>query len=249
MTVEQEPLVLDAYRVPGQAPMAIEPASNARGWMRDTRERFAFLCLPLTMANESGWIIRLSHSLRVTWTGAGGSESMTVEIVDGSPPAPAASHFGHGILSFRIPYVFRTPEGYNLLVRGPANLPKDGVAPLEGLIETDWAPVSFTMNWQVTRPHHPVLFSAGEPICMIVPQRRGELEAFEPRVGDMDEDSDIAASFDAWQRQRNDQLKTALRSNTFKTDRFVDQLYMKGLRPDGTSAAVHERRRQLRPFE
>jgi hypothetical protein len=32
------------------------------------------------------------------------------------------------------------------------NSPKDGIAPLTGVIETDWLPYPFTMNWQMTRP-------------------------------------------------------------------------------------------------
>ena len=50
-----------------------------------------------------------------------------------------ASHFGDGILTWHLPILFRTPPGYNLLVRGPANYPKDAVSPLEGIVETDWA--------------------------------------------------------------------------------------------------------------
>jgi hypothetical protein len=48
---------------------------------------------------------------------------------------PAMRHFGHGILTLHLPFLFRTPPGWNLLVRGPANRPKDGAAPLEGLVE------------------------------------------------------------------------------------------------------------------
>ncbi|HMZ02762.1 MAG TPA: DUF6065 family protein, partial [Burkholderiaceae bacterium] len=57
------------------------------------------------------------------------------------------SHFGSGILTFSLPYLFRTSPGYGMLVRGPTNCAKDGAAPLDGIVETDWAPYSFTMNW------------------------------------------------------------------------------------------------------
>jgi len=43
---------------------------------------------------------------------------------------------------------------------GPPNWPKDGVYPLSGLVETDWLPFPFTMNWQMTRAGS-VSFSAG----------------------------------------------------------------------------------------
>ncbi len=81
----------------------------------------------------------------------------------------AVSHFGHGILTWRLPFLFRTPVDTDLLMRGPANSPKDGIAPLEGMIETDWSPATATMNWQITRPDHVVRFVADEPIAMIVP--------------------------------------------------------------------------------
>src|ERR671914_419696 len=57
--------------------------------------------------------------------------------------------------------------------------PDEGtVAP--AIIETDWAPYSFTMNWQFTRPGAAVRFEKDEPYCHIFPVRRGQLEAFEP---------------------------------------------------------------------
>ena len=41
------------------------------------------------------------------------------------------------------------------MVQGPINRPKDGIAALPGIIETDWSPYSFTMNWMFTRPGTP----------------------------------------------------------------------------------------------
>jgi hypothetical protein len=70
----------------------------------------------------------------------------------------------------------------SLVVRGSANWPKDRACPLEGIVETDWSPATFTMNWKLTRPHWPVDFGENEAICMLVPHRRGELEGFRPEV-------------------------------------------------------------------
>jgi hypothetical protein len=61
-------------------------------------------------------------------------------------------------------------------------MPKDGIAALEGLLETDWTVATFAMNWKFTRPGHAMRFEAGEPIAMIVAMRRGELEKFRPMV-------------------------------------------------------------------
>jgi hypothetical protein len=116
----------------------------------------------------------------VTWNGGAAIEVLKVEFFEKPQFAYAASHFGYGILTFSVGYLFRTPPGYNLYVRGPANLHKDGIAALEGIVETDWSEAPFTMNWQVTRRNHPIVFEEGEPIAMISLIRRGELERFHP---------------------------------------------------------------------
>ena len=37
------------------------------------------------------------------------------------------------------------------MVTGPFNQPKDAIQPLTAIVETDWAPFTFTMNWKFTR--------------------------------------------------------------------------------------------------
>ena len=143
-----------------------------------------------------------SHSFKVRWTGGDGADALEIFYLTGGRPFPAISTFGNGILTFQVPYVFRTPPGYNLLVRGPANCPKDGVSPLEGLVETDWSSATFTMNWQMTRANHTVLFEEHEPIGMIVPQRRGSIEQFRPEIRPIDSDQDLSATHAEWARSR-----------------------------------------------
>ena len=61
------------------------------------------------------------------------------------------------------------PPGFHLLVRGPLNDPRDGIAALETLVEADGAASPFLMHWQFTHPGS-VVFEQDEPICQIVPQ-------------------------------------------------------------------------------
>ena len=127
-------------------------------------------------------------------------------IVRGGPrgtPLPAESHFGHGVLTFNLNYLFRTPPGWNLWARGPANCPKDGATALEGIIETDWSVATFTMNWKMTMTHQPVDFEPGEPICMIMPIRRGEVESFIPKAIDITTEPELAEGIKAWSASRS----------------------------------------------
>jgi Family of unknown function (DUF6065) len=192
----------------GSEPPKIVPAPVDRAWISTTDQQFARRCLPLLIANQSGWMILNSVPFQVMWTGRNGAESLTLSVPGEAPKQLVTSHFGYGILTFYIPFIIQTPPGYNLLARGPANSPKDGVYPLEGIVETDWAASPFTMNWKVTRPFEPIHFAADEPICMIVPQRRRELEEFRPEVRPLYADHRLEARYDTWASSRRHFLNT-----------------------------------------
>lgn len=196
-----ERLPLIAYPIsPLEMPLMVAPAG--RGWMDATPRHFAKRCLPLLIANRAGWLLISAHTFTVMWNGAVDASGLIVKHLEGAPPYAAHSHFGSGILTFTVPFVFRTPPGINLLVRGPSNYFKDGIAPLEGVVETDWAESTFTMNWKVTRPNHLVTFMRGEPVAMIVPQRRGELERFDPVVRDIATAPDLMKAYESWMISR-----------------------------------------------
>ena len=96
------------------------------------------------------------------------------------------------------------------MAQGPTNWPKDGISPLSGVIETDWAESTFTMNWKVTRPNHAIAFTKGEPICMIVPQRRYEIESFDPVIRDISSNPELHQDYTQWansRKQFNEDLK------------------------------------------
>ena len=83
------------------------------------------------------------------WNGGGGLADLEIDCIH---PYQAVSNFMNGILTFDVAYIFRTPPGYHLLVSGPINTFKDGVAPMTAVVETDWLPYTFTFNYQFTRP-------------------------------------------------------------------------------------------------
>jgi hypothetical protein len=153
------------YPVSGQPPKIVA-AKAERGWMDATPGGFAYRCLPLNIANAHGWMILNPAAFVAQWDGNDGTDAVKIQAMAGdSTPLTALSHFGSGILTFGIPALFRTDPGYDLMVTGPFNTPKDGIAPLTGIVETDWSPSTFTMNWKFTRKHHVVRFDRDEPIA------------------------------------------------------------------------------------
>lgn len=240
---------LMAYRLYLGSQQPLVPAPIAREWMTETRERFANRCLPLLIANQAGWLILNTHAVHVTWNGGSSIESIQIEYPDGAPICGAVSHFGHGILTWHLPYLFRTSRGFNLLVRGPANWPKDGVYALEGVVETDWSFASFTMNWQLLRPNVTVTFGVGEPICMLVPQRRGELESFRPALRALETEPNVAKGYRCWSENRTQFLADLHVPDSAAVAQGWQKDYVQGKLPNGTVAPHHQRKLALRPFE
>ena len=127
---------LTAYLIDGHH-VEIRPAPVDREWMDQTNLRFAYRCLPLSIANAYGWELLVASGFVATWNGKDDLAAITV-VPDAGSSAPAISHFGHGILTFYVPCLFRTAPGFDLMVQGPVNSPKDAIGPLAGVVETDW---------------------------------------------------------------------------------------------------------------
>ena len=243
-----------AHALIGAELMPIVPAPRARPLFSGQFGRAAKRCLPLMVANQHGWLVLNAATFTVVWDGSVPRGAGLDIQWHGAPPwpRPVDDSFGNGTVSFKIPYLFRTPPGWNLLTRGPANYVKDGVAPLEGLIESDWAVSTFTMNWKLTRPDHPVTFEKGEPICMLVPQRRNELARFVPTLHPAEDDAESYAQLKDWGKKRSQQLirnfLNAHGKEAIDLEQPEELLYLRGLYPDGGKAREHEVQIRLRAF-
>ncbi|WP_376090446.1 DUF6065 family protein [Roseomonas sp. CCTCC AB2023176] len=197
---DDAPIPLVAHTLGGPGP-DLRPASARREWMDATPGGFAKRCLPLTIANAHGWDVVGACAFEAWWTGGDQPGDVVIRIEKPGRPEPVA-HFGAGVLTFHVEALFRTPPGIGLWVSGPPNAPKDGIAPLTGMVETDWSPATFTMNWRFTRPRHPVRFAAGEPIAFLFPIRRDLIPRTEPALRPLSEDPVLEAAHRAWADSR-----------------------------------------------
>jgi hypothetical protein len=239
---------LTAYTI-GNSTVTLRPAPLERAWMDATPERFAYRCLPLNIANAYGWEVLCPSGFKAIWDGEAGLEAIKIESAgDGDPPA--ISHFGSGVLTFHLPCIFRTAPGYDLMVQGPINRPKDGIAPLSAVVETDWAIATFTMNWLFTQPEVEIEFEAGEPFCHVFPVRRGEIESAEPELRPLSADPELQARYHAWSASRsefNKQLK--IEESKAQAEKWQKH-YQRGADTDFTALAPpdHRTRLKLRSF-
>ncbi len=176
----------------------ITPAPGRRDWMDATRDRFAYRCQPLNAANEQAWWLRLPCDVTIDWNGSPGLDGLEISTADPAHALVATSHFGHGIVTFTVPLLLRTPPGIHMLVKGPANLPVHGIGPLEGVVETDWAVATFTMNWQLTAPVRGLRLEAGFPYCELRPVPARLAAAAEPVIAAIDDDPELARAYREW---------------------------------------------------
>jgi len=194
---------LICYLHPGWRPL-IRPASARRDWMDQTSESFAYRCLPLNIANAHGWELLNPCAFDACWNGSSDTGAVTIR-PHGEPAAEglATSLFGQGIITFHIPGIFRTPPGWNLWVGGSPNQPKDAIYPLTGVVETDWSPFTFTMNWRFTRPNQWIHFAAGEPICFLFPVQRALLDDVRPVLAPIEAEPGLLDRFQQWSKGRD----------------------------------------------
>ncbi len=225
---------LDCYVLEGWNPR-IRPAARQRRWMDDSPEAFAYRCLPLTIANTHGWEIVCDTGFSARWNGGMRTADIEISLEAGHDPVSApVSLFGQGVITFHIAGLFQTSQGWNLWVGGPPNDPREGIVPLTGIIETDWSPYSFTMNWRFTRPDHWVRFEAGDAICCFFSVERGVVDRVTPRLRPMAASPELDRQFREWSRSRNE-FHEAVGANPPRrpADKW-QKLYYRGLRPDNT---------------
>jgi len=203
-TIINEPYDLTIYLLKDDRGWVIEPASIDRDWM-ESHQKFAYRCLPLTIANQAGWVIRCPVSFVATWNGGIGTNAIYLDYDEPVRYFQEAihSHFGNGIITFNLPYLFRCScPGLGLLVRGLPNYQKYNCTPLEGFVETDWLPFTFTMNWRFDRPNIPVQFSQGDPICFVQPLNLSKVEAANPIARKIEENPELKDSYEVWKKSR-----------------------------------------------
>lgn len=239
---EEKSVLLEAYAVNDQ-PQKLISAGARRDWMDDFTDRHAYRCLPLAIANTYGWQLILPVNVTAEWNGGRAREDLMITCPHRHQ---AVSHFRNGVLTFDVAYIFRTAPGYHLLVTGPTNTFKDGIAPMTAVIETDWLPYTFTFNYQFTRPGR-VTWEAGEPyvqICVIAANLQDEIV---PVIRDLRDNPQLEADHQAWRLRRADLKSKQSKTRSAANLRAWDKDYFLGRYADERpSEAAHTMKLRLK---
>jgi len=150
-----------------QHPPVIAQSRVKRDWMDATYNKHAYQCLPMTVANVSGWELRLEEEVVAEWDGHPNSN---VTILSGATTTSGRSQALPNIasmVSFTMGWVLRTDEPYCTLMSGSPNYVLEGARPLTASIPSWWWPDTYEMNWALTKVNEPVIFPAGMPFAFI----------------------------------------------------------------------------------
>jgi hypothetical protein len=231
-------------------PCAIVPASPDRAWMDAYSSRHPYRCLPLSIANSNGWFVLCPIPLEVEWNGGTETDALTVRglkpLPDGRPLAHfCTSNFGHGIVTLHTDYIFRTPPGWDLFASGPLNAPKDNLYALTGIIETDWLPYPFTMNWKMINPGK-VSFEEGEPFCFIMPVPKQALLETQLEIHRLDDDPELKRQHDAFRIARSEFVDRIKAGDADAIRQAWQRYYFTGRHPDGTRVEGHTNKIRLK---
>jgi hypothetical protein len=240
---------LRCYALHEHAPK-LAPARSHRQWMDDFTDRHAYRCLPLSIANAFGWDVLCPVPIEISWNGGPAISDL---VVRGKKPLPGGrplehfcrSNFSRGIVTMHVDYIFRTDLGWDLLATGPFNSAKDNAAPLTGVIETDWLPYPFTMNWQILRPGR-VTFDEDEPFCTVLPVQKRALLDTAPEIFRLADDPELVSQHEAFRRERDDFMRRYRAGDESAFKQAWQKHYFFGRHPDGTKVDDHLNKLRLR---
>lgn len=160
--------------------LVIEPLKGH--FKRDWFLQQAYLCPPLILGNEHGFIFKSLYSFRAKWDGGDYKESVVVEILDPFYEQQyyqlIKSHFGMGVVTIQNRFTLRTEPGVNLITINPPNFYIDGIMHMTGVIETDNLRRDFTFNLRITRVNEWINIDKGTPIGCVLPYPRHFIDQF-----------------------------------------------------------------------
>jgi hypothetical protein len=209
---------------------------------RDWFSPHFYRCLPLTIANQYGFVLKSQFDINVVWDG--GDEAGAVKFFFNEPIEDInkkfpriETHFGFGTFTLNTPFSLRTPPGVNLITVNTPNSVLPNITVMSGVIETDNLRRNFTFNFKIQMPNITTTIPKGYPLATIIPVPRYFVENFKLENADniFSEDlviEEIQARVDAITK------RTEI-GHTFKNN--VDKDYFQGRDVYGNKFPDHQK--------
>jgi hypothetical protein len=159
------------------------------GKKRDWFTPHFYRCLPLSIGNQYGFVIKSEFDISFIWNGGEDHESIMFyfyeeeEVIKSKYPR-IDTHFGSGIITINPPFTLRTPPGINLMTINPPNHVIPNITVMTGVIESDNIRRNFTFNLKVQIPNIEVFIPKGTPLAAFIPIPRYFADNFELKLAE-----------------------------------------------------------------
>jgi hypothetical protein len=219
---------------------------------RDYFPTHAYLCLPLTIANQYGFVVKSNIDMTLFWPG--GDHPVHVITKNGQRINHSGNfqnifnNFNSGIVSISNAIVVRTPPDVNILTIQPPNYFIPHLHVMSGVVETDNLRGFFTFNLKVTTPNVKITIKKGDWLSAFIPIPRFFVENFELKnaldVFDEETYNLEQASFERldYERQHGDLKKNKEKGVDNKLLASAGRRYFNGIHPNESKYKNHQKR-------
>jgi hypothetical protein len=165
--------MITAYPLVDQA-VPLKPAAGKS----EPTPTSAYAPLDLASASRQGWQLCCPLAFTATWNGGPTAADIEIHLAEDTTVQAAfvQSNLGQGLLTFYAGYQFKSEGEHLLWVRGPLNAPKDGLYPLERMVDASLLPCTVAAHWQFTCPGQTIRFATGEPFATLLLYPKSSVE-------------------------------------------------------------------------
>lgn len=141
-----------------------------------------YYCLPLTIGNQYGFVIKSLVEFEAVWDGT--ERDPVITFIDNTDHDKQIiqTGFGSGIVTIQNRFALKTPPGVNVMTIQPPNMFIPGCVSMTGVIETDNIRRDFTFNLKITVPNLKISVKKGDPLGAFIPIPRNFVENFETKL-------------------------------------------------------------------
>jgi Family of unknown function (DUF6065) len=204
---------------------------------RDWFNPHAYYCLPLTIGNQYGFLIKSMRDFDIIWDGTTNDAKINFLNNDNQEKQHIKTGFKDGIITVQNNFSLKTPPNINLMTIQPPNLFIPGCIALTGVIECDNIRRDFTFNFKVTVPNISISVRKGDPLGAFIPIPRNFVDEFVlEKVENYFDESFI-------QKENEEARKLSVERTTvdLQKNHQSGRRYFKGIHTDETKYVNHQK--------
>lgn len=205
---------------------------------RDWFDPHYYYCLPLTIGNQYGFLVKSMRNFDAIWDGTKSDAQITFIDNEGENLQNVKTGFSNGVITFQNMFAIKTEPGINLMTIQPPNMFVPGCVAMTGVIETDQIRRDFTFNLKITIPNVPIKVRVGDPIGAFIPIPRRFVDNFKLGLISDIFDRDIHENEIAESQALSLERTTVDTAKTHQSGRR----YFNGVHTDGTKYTDHQKR-------